>query len=147
MEIRSDDGAWLRVWPVGYQFGVEAPDEWEEWDDWLVIAAEATTADRRTWSFRDPCLTTAEAGDLARWLRRPPGEHEILFTEPNIAFRTRSGRLDVSFSHESLPPWLPGSGLGRVYTLGLDLSDGDLARAADQWAAEIALFPSRAAGA
>jgi hypothetical protein len=149
VEIGSEDGARLRMRPVGYQFGVEPPDDpddVDEWDDWLVIAGEAATADGRTWSFRDPCLTTEEARDLAGWLRRPADEDLILFTEPNIAFRLRSAPrlLEANFSHESLPPWLPGSGLGRVYSLSLAVSASDLARAADQWADDIALFPRRA---
>jgi len=102
------------------------------------------TAEGRTWSFSDPCLTTEEARDLQGWLRRQADE-PMVFTEPNIAFRRCSGRpsLEVDFSYESLPPWLPGSGLGRVYSLRLDVSASDLARAADHWADEIAMFPRR----
>jgi hypothetical protein len=146
VEIRSADGAWLRLWPVDYQYGAELldePDELGEWDDWLVIAGEAATADGRTWSFRDPCLTTDEARDLIGWLR-DGSTPQMLFTEPNIAFRARAGLLAVDFSHESLPPWLPGSGLSRVYSLSLAVAASDLAAAADQWADEIAPFPRRA---
>jgi hypothetical protein len=157
VEISSGDGARLRIRPLGYQFGVAPPsdpDESEDWDDWLVVAGEATAADGRSWSFSDPCLTADEARDLAAWLRRPVDgdgpSAPMLFTEPNLAFRVGPGRspllsLDVDFSHESLPPWLPGEGLGRVYSLRLDVAPGDLVRAADQWADEIALFPRRTA--
>jgi hypothetical protein len=150
VEINSADGAWVRMSPVGYQFGVEPPSdpaELAEWDDWLVVAVAAGTADGRTWSFQDPCLTTGEAEDLALWLRRRDGEEAApAFTEPNLAFRVAAARsvLEVDFSHESLPPWLPGSGLGRVYSLRLDVPAGALALAAEQWAAEVAAFPRRA---
>jgi hypothetical protein len=136
--------------PVGYQLGVEAPGdpaELDDWDDWLVVFVEAGVAEGRTWSFRDPCLTTGEARDLALWLRSGDGEDAALaFTEPNLAFRVAAARsvLEVDFSHESLPPWLPGVGLWRVYSLRLEVSAGALAAAAEQWAGEIAAFPRRA---
>jgi hypothetical protein len=64
-----------------------------------------------------------------------------VFTEPNLAFRMRSRCLEVNFSHESLPPWLPGPGataavdaslvggfLSRVFPVRLDVPAGELAR-------------------
>lgn len=155
MEIISDDGAYLRMRPLGYQFGVEPPedpDELDDWDDWLIIAGEVSTADGRTWSFNDPCLTTGEAGDLLQWLRRQiggeQGDAPLRFTEPNLTFRALAAPsprrlLEVGFSYESLPPWMPGSGLTRVYPVTLNVPAGVLAPAADQWAAEIAAYPRR----
>jgi hypothetical protein len=156
VEIASDDGAYLRMRPLGYQFGVEPPedpDELDDWDDWLIIAGEVSTADGRTWSFNDPCLTTEEAGDLGQWLRRHAAgdaapDASLLFTEPNLAFRALTAQpprrlLQVDFSYESLPPWMPGSGLERVFPLTLDVPADVLAPAADQWAAEIAAYPRR----
>ncbi|MGX6608268.1 WapI family immunity protein [Micromonosporaceae bacterium Da 78-11] len=160
MDISSDDGARLRLRPLSYQFALDASDnadEFDEWDDWLVIAGEITTAEGRSWSFTDPCLTTGEAQDLAEWLRHqadtdPPPPigmpAPMQFTEPNIAFQRHSDSppflsLEVAFSHESLPPWLPGSGLGRVYPMTLHVSADALSSAAAQWAAEIAAFPRR----
>ncbi|MEU8300837.1 hypothetical protein AB0C04_26570 [Micromonospora sp. NPDC048909] len=158
MEIRSDDGARLRIRPVGYQPGVEPPvdpDEAAGWDDWLLIEADARTADGQAWSRCDPCLTTAEAGMLADWLRLqadlaadPSMLPAVLrFTEPNLAFRTRVIRrrrveLTVEFSYESLPPWMRRP-LTAVYRLPLTLSTDALAVAAEQWSREVEAYPQR----
>ncbi|MFI6262131.1 hypothetical protein [Micromonospora sp. NPDC051006] len=158
MEIRSDDGARLRIRPVGYQPGVEPPvdpDEAADWDDWLLIEADARTADGQAWSRCDPCLTTAEAGMLADWLRLqadlaadPSMLPAVLrFIEPNLAFRTRVIRrrrveLTVEFSYESLPPWMRRP-LSAVYRLPLTLSTDALAMAAEQWSREVEAYPQR----
>jgi hypothetical protein len=164
VDINSSDGAWLRMRPLAYQPGVQPPTDPEEldgWDDWLVIAVDVRTGDGRTWSFSDPCLTTDEARDLERWLRQQEDEASasvapvrerdagLRFIEPNLAFRLLAARparrrLEVAFSHESLPPWLDRSCLGQVYPLVLDVAADDLAAGADQWAREIQPFPRRA---
>ncbi|MEV4808509.1 WapI family immunity protein [Micromonospora avicenniae] len=158
MEIRSDDGARLRIRPVGYQPGVEPPvdvEQAEDWDDWLLIEADARTADGQAWSHCDPCLTVAEAGILADWLRlqaelgaSPTALPALLrFAEPNLAFRTRVIRrrrmeLTVEFSYESLPPWMRRP-LTAVYRLALTVSADALAVAAEQWTREVAAYPQR----
>ncbi|MEU4676300.1 hypothetical protein [Micromonospora sp. NPDC023737] len=158
MEIRSDDGARLRIRPVGYQPGVEPPvdvEQAEDWDDWLLIEADARTADGQAWSHCDPCLTVAEAGILADWLRlqaelgtSPTALPALLrFAEPNLAFRTRVIRrrrmeLTVEFSYESLPPWMRRP-LTAVYPLPLTVSADALAVAAEQWTREVAAYPQR----
>lgn len=158
MEIRSDDGARLRIRPVGYQPGVEPPvdvEQAEDWDDWLLIEADARTADGQAWSHCDPCLTVAEAGILADWLRlqaelgaSPTALPALLrFAEPNLAFRTRVIRrrrmeLTVEFSYESLPPWMRRP-LTAVYPLALTVSADALAVAAEQWTREVAAYPQR----
>ncbi|MEU4221940.1 hypothetical protein [Actinoplanes sp. NPDC026623] len=38
MEISSDDGARLRIRPLGYQFGVAPPGDPDESEDWLDVA-------------------------------------------------------------------------------------------------------------
>ncbi|MER7442281.1 WapI family immunity protein [Micromonospora avicenniae] len=158
MEIRSDDGARLRIRPVGYQPGVEPPvdvEQAEDWDDWLLIEVDARTADGQAWSHCDPCLTVPEAGILADWLRlqadlgaSPTALPALLrFAEPNLAFRTRVIRrrrmeLTVEFSYESLPPWMRRP-LTAVYPLALTVSADALAVAAEQWAREVAAYPQR----
>ncbi|MET7749654.1 hypothetical protein [Micromonospora sp. NPDC005367] len=158
MEIRSDDGARLRLRPVGYQPGVEPPvdvEQAEDWDDWLLIEADARTADGQAWSHCDPCLTVAEAGILADWLRlqaelgaSPTAlPAQLRFAEPNLAFRTRVIRrrrmeLTVEFSYESLPPWMRRP-LTAVYPLALTVSADALAVAAEQWTREAAAYPQR----
>ncbi|TDC22315.1 hypothetical protein E1211_31515 [Micromonospora sp. 15K316] len=158
MEMRSDDGARLRIRPIGYQPGIEPPVDAEQaagWDDWLLIEADARTADGQAWSHCNPCLTVAEAGILADWLHlqaelgaAPTALPALLrFTEPNLAFRTRVIRrrrveLTVEFSHESLPPWMRRP-LSAVYPLALTVSADALAVAAEQWAREIEAYPQR----
>ncbi|MGK5738553.1 WapI family immunity protein [Micromonospora sp. URMC 103] len=158
MEVRSDDGARLRIRPVGYQPGVEPPvepEEMEGWDDWLLIEVDARTADGQAWSHSEPCLTVAEAGVLADWLSlqarlatQPSTLPAVLrFTEPNLTFRTRVIRrrrmeLVVEFSYESLPPWMRRP-LSAVYPLPLTVSADALAVAAEQWSREIEAYPQR----
>ncbi|WBB70799.1 hypothetical protein [Micromonospora sp. WMMD812] len=158
MEIRSDDGARLRIRPVGYQPGVEPPVDPEEaadWDDWLLIEADARTADGQAWSHCDPSLTVTEAGMLADWLRwqaesaAGAGAPAALlrFTEPNLAFRTQVIRrrrleLTVEFSYESLPPWMRRP-LTAVYRLPLTVSADALALAAEHWTQEVEAYPHR----
>ncbi|WP_433390399.1 WapI family immunity protein [Micromonospora sp. KLBMP9576] len=159
MEIRSDDGARVRIRPVGYQPGVgppDDPDDAAEWDDWLLVETDARTADGQAWSHLDPCLTVVEAYALAGWLRgwagtAGPAEPEavVRFTEPNLAFRARLLRrrrlaLTVEFSSGSLPPWLPRRPLNAVYPLTLAVSADALAAAARQWAREADAYPRRA---
>ncbi|SCG73118.1 hypothetical protein GA0070609_4801 [Micromonospora echinaurantiaca] len=157
MEIRSDDGARVRIRPVGYQPGVEPPvHPAEGWDDWLLVETDARTADGQAWSHLEPCLTVAEAAALTGWLRwraesaltpgAPPAV--VRFTEPNLTFRSRVIRrrrveLVVEFSYESLPPWMPRRPLSAVYPLALTVSADALATAAEQWAGEVEAYPRR----
>ncbi|MDT0530367.1 hypothetical protein RM555_15355 [Micromonospora sp. DSM 115977] len=161
MEIRSDDGARVRIRPVGYQPGVEPPDDPDEaadWNDWLLVETDARTADGQAWSHLEPCLTVAEAYALAGWLRQQaettgdPAEPSAVarFTEPNLAFRTRVLRrrrlaLTVEFSYESLPPWMRRQPPGAVYLLTLTVSADALSTAAEQWAREADAYPRRVA--
>jgi hypothetical protein len=158
MEIRSDDGARLRIRPVGYQPGVEPPvdpEQARDWDDWLLIEADARTADGQAWSHCQPSLTVAEAGLLAEWLGLQAGlaaepgtlPAVLRFTEPNLAMRTRVIRrrrveLTVEFSYESLPPWMRRP-LTAVYPLPLTVSADALGVAAEQWAREVEAYPHR----
>ncbi|MEV1330928.1 hypothetical protein AB0J20_15275 [Micromonospora costi] len=158
MEVRSDDGARLRIRPVGYQPGVEPPvdpEQAQDWDDWLLVEADARTADGQAWSHCEPSLTVAEAGVLADWLllqarlaTAPSTRPAVLrFTEPNLAFRARVIRrrrveLVVEFSYESLPPWMRRP-LTAVYPLPLTVSADALAVAAEQWTRDVEAYPQR----
>ena len=77
-----------------------------------MIRGDVTTADGRSWSFTDPCMTTWEAEELWAWLemasRNAADREEAVFLEPNVSFfiEGRHGervRVQVGFSHESLP--------------------------------------------
>ncbi|MEH3077262.1 MAG: hypothetical protein PGN11_11375 [Quadrisphaera sp.] len=71
MVLEGEDGASVELSVVGYQFpDVVAPDG-DDWDaNWLVIAGHVRTCDGRTWTFRDPGLTTWEVAEVAAWLDR-----------------------------------------------------------------------------
>ncbi len=73
------------------------------------------------------------------------------FLQPDIAFgveeRTADRvRIRVHFSLEALPPWLQGTeeepGLFE-YLVCLDVSAGELTRAAESWPLDLADFPQR----
>jgi len=96
----------------------------KDWDtNWLMVVGDAVDDDERTWSFRDPCLTTWEARRLRDWLRGvvngsvlsspfdgSEAERLLFFTEPNLASRGRSIQRcrghRVHLSLESRPPRL-----------------------------------------
>jgi hypothetical protein len=146
VEIASETGGWLRLRPLRYEFDAEPADPVE---DWLVVSVAAADHHGQTWQSESPCLTVAETIELADWLHGRVEADELEFIEPNVAFKQleqSAGRhvLEVSFSHEALPPWLPGAGLGRVHRIHLEVSPEALARAAGAWTAEIAAFPPRA---
>ncbi|GAB3954598.1 hypothetical protein [Micromonospora vulcania] len=161
MEIRSDDGARVRIRPVGYQPGIEPPDDPGRaapgWHDWLLIEVDARTADGQTWSHHYPSLMVEEARALGGWLRGQakaavaPSQAPALvrFTEPNLALRTRMIRrrrleLTVEFSAESLPPWMRRPSTA-VYPLVLTVSADVLAVAAAHWAEHVEAYPPRMA--
>lgn len=146
MQIASETGGWLSMRPLRYEFDDE-PDG--PLDDWLVVSIAAADHHGHTWQAQTPCLTVAEAIILGDWLGRRDVAEELEFIEPNVAFRQLPGDpgqhlLEVAFSHETLPPWLPGTGLGRVHKIRLEVTEDTLTRAAGDWAAEIAAFPPRA---
>ncbi|BCJ40662.1 hypothetical protein GCM10010168_73500 [Actinoplanes ianthinogenes] len=146
MEIASENGGWLRMRPLRYEFDAEPGDPTE---DWLVVSVAAADRNGHTWQAESPCLTVAETIELADWLHGRFDTDELEFIEPNVAFRQLPAgpgqhTLEVSFSHENLPPWLPGTGLGRVHRIRLEVTEEALQRAAAAWAAEIAAFPPRA---
>lgn len=123
MEIRSDDGARVRIRPVGYQPGVEPPDDPDE-------AAGCGSRPRR------PAIRRS----LWRWRASPSR------TWPSAArvLRRRRLALTVEFSYESLPPWMRRQPLSAVYPLTLTVSADALAVAAEQWARETEAYPRRA---
>ncbi|AEV86364.1 hypothetical protein ACWT_5346 [Actinoplanes sp. SE50] len=146
MQIASETGGWLRMRPVRYEFESE-PDGPRE--DWLTVEVAAAGRDGHTWQTEVPCLLVAEAIELAGWLHDEAGTGELEFIEPNVAFRRRHGGpgvelLEVTFAQETLPPWLPGSGRGRVHRIRMEVTSDHLVQAAGDWAAEIAAFPPRA---
>lgn len=169
MRLTSTDGAIVDLAPVRYQYPEMVPEESPDWDcNWLMIRGDIRLADGRSWWFEDPCLTTWDTKDIARWLRRvrrglvrpsafageaTKGLRE--FTEPNLALSLaardrRSATIRFHFSAESLPPWLAttpeaDAGLYLAHFVEVTVSLDDLAHAIDEWTAECAQFPERQA--
>ncbi|MEL6531188.1 MAG: hypothetical protein AAFQ27_14615 [Pseudomonadota bacterium] len=90
-----------------YEFPKIANDYWDS--NWLIITGHAVL-NGKSWSFRDPCLTTFEVQRLADWLDEvSSGNSEkkfCSFTEPNLDFAlVHDVALRIAFSHEALPPW------------------------------------------
>jgi hypothetical protein len=120
-----------------------------------MIRGDVTTADGRSWSFTDPCMTTWEAEKLWAWLemasRNAADRQEAVFLEPNASFFIdgRDGervRVQVGFSHESLPGWLSRDVAGwhaQEYLVVLEVTTADLAMAARDWDRERRAFPAR----
>jgi hypothetical protein len=106
MKLTGNDSS-FRMEVVRYQFPENAQDEWDS--NWLIIAG-AVRLDGREWQFRDPCLTTFEALQLADWLDAC-ADHRAEkpycgFTEPNLQFDLVDPEtMRVSFALESAPPW------------------------------------------
>jgi len=166
VRLASSTGAVVDLRPTGYQYaeagwarpeGAEPaagpPDDWDA--NWLMIRGDASTADGRCWSFTDPCMTTWEAEELWAWLemasQNAAGRDEVVFLEPNVSFFIdgRDGdrvRMQVRFSHESLPDWLPRDAAGwqaQEYLVALEVTTADLAAAARDWDRERRAFPAR----
>jgi hypothetical protein len=165
VRLVSNDRVLVELRPISYEFDGPGGAETEgfdpivetndEWDDWLVIRGDASTADGRSWTFTDPCLTAREAEYLSAWLdavsRATADRDAAVFTEPNVSLFVdgRDGdrvRMRVRFSHESLPSWLPRDVPGwqaGEFCLPLEVNVADLAEAARAWDAERQAFPAR----
>ncbi|GIF04042.1 WapI family immunity protein [Actinoplanes siamensis] len=147
MQIASETGEWLWMRPLRYELDAEPGDPAE---DWLVVSVAAADRHGHTWQVEVPCLTVAETIELAAWLDGRGDSDELGFMEPDVAFRhlppPEPGQLllEVAFSRETLPPWLPGTDRGRVHRIRLEVTEEMLSRAAMDWATEIAAFPPRA---
>ncbi|MGW0232216.1 WapI family immunity protein [Actinopolymorpha singaporensis] len=126
---------------------------------WIAGRVSLRTGER--WEFRDPCLTTTEARDLATWLaeaaagtvevfQNPSEERIPAFTEPVLAFSV-AGRDDcevvvrVHLSLEALPGWIhhPKQWSLFQYAVLLRLNAADLRAAAKSWTEELQAYPVR----
>jgi hypothetical protein len=83
--------------------------------------------------------------------RNTADREEAVFLEPNVSFLPdgREGeraRVQVRFSHESLPGWLSRDVAGwhaQEYLVALQVTTADLAVAAGDWDGERRAFPAR----
>ena len=145
MLLRSPDGTALELRIDGYHFPRVADDPW---DSNALEVTVRVVSQAQSWSVTDPCLTTYEAEDLARWLAtvaasRPP-DRVVRIAGPNMGFRLvgASGdrvRLRAEFDFEERPPWAD-HGL----SVELELTRAALGTAARDLRADLERFPNRA---
>ncbi|QUD88274.1 WapI family immunity protein [Phenylobacterium montanum] len=143
MALANGD-SWFRLTIASYQFPQITDDEWDS--NWLVIDGSARL-NGKEWRFRDPCLTTFEAVNLATWMEAcaqgTAKEPYCAFTEPNLQFDLVDAQtMRVSFALESAPPWAKQ---GDDWTKhGFNLSVGPaLVRAASELRRQLQNFPVR----
>ncbi|GAB3249649.1 WapI family immunity protein [Kineosporia babensis] len=167
MDLRSADGARVRLRPVGYQL----PDATGGYDaNWLIIGGTVDLANGRTWTFTDPALLTWEARELGDWLAEAAhGRVEVvtddqaaalpdddashdaaaIFIEPNLAFSVAgyagtaphgvdgTVSLRVHMAYESAPDW------AEDIIVELTCPREMVLRAAQDWNAQLAAFPRK----
>ncbi|RZL63112.1 MAG: hypothetical protein EOP29_30305 [Rhodococcus sp. (in: high G+C Gram-positive bacteria)] len=134
-----------------YEYPGHQPREPKDWDaNWLIISGRVED-DSRSWSFRDPCLTTWEAAELLTFLNRrtfTPGD-QIEFTEPNLALAVahvtdHAIALEITLRAEAAPPEATHDtrwGDGETLTVIMDLAN--IHEATSEWAVNLASFPVR----
>lgn len=135
----------LRIGAEGYQFPEIADEHWDS--NWLIITGDAVL-DGKSWSFRDPCLTTFEIERLANWLDQvSSGKVEQAFcgfVEPNLDFvQVSDATLRIAFSLEALPLWSRSDGDFGAIEIDIPI-DHRLGAAASSLRALLARFPIRA---
>lgn len=135
----------LRIGIEDYQFPEIADDEWDS--NWLIVTGDALLGGK-SWTFRDPCLTTFEMERLADWLDQvSSGKVEKAFcgfTELNLDFeRVSDVAVRIAFSLEALPPWSKRDGEFGEVSFDVPI-DGRLGAAASSLRAFLTRFPIRA---
>ena len=162
MRLESDDGSWIELRPVAYQFPDAAPqsDGYNGDANWLEIAGEVHDAKGPSWSFADPCMDTHEARQMSEWLRRIATDHAsaveatrsgssvFWLTEPNLVIEAVDQDLDrVSmlwrFALESAPPGSSDEIRLDGYEVRVVASRASLSGAAHAWDEHLAEFPER----
>ncbi|MEU0552566.1 hypothetical protein [Dactylosporangium sp. NPDC006015] len=110
----------------------------------LVVEGVVDAGDGRAWTFRDACLTGAEAAGLGQWLlRAAKGRLELpdrlAFASPGLTFTLEEHdhlqpRVTVGFSLAAAPPWLGEERMRTYdYPITLDLDPQALEAAAVDW--------------
>lgn len=135
----------LRISVERYQFPEITDDDWDS--NWLIINGDAVL-DGKSWSLRDPCLTTFEMERLADWLDHVSsgGDEKAFcgFTEPNLDFeRVSDVAVRIAFSLEALPPWSKRDGDFGAIGFNIPIDDR-LGAAASSLRALLTRFPIRA---
>jgi hypothetical protein len=146
MHLSGRNGMALELRVVGYQFPDDPTSEYDS--NWLVIEGRVSHP-RGDWSFRDPCLLTYEASQLADWLEAVAADREERpwagFIEPNLSFEVVAAgderALRVSFAIEAHPPWSPRS---EAAFIEFPVEELDIAGAVKAWREQLRQFPKRA---
>ncbi len=110
MRFRADDGIFLELKILGYQFPDTTDDRWDA--NWLTVEGSVKHP-RGGWTFSDACLTTFELEQLARWFdgvsQSEPDPDLGYFTEPCIEFRyvnLPEPTVEIRLAYECAPPCL-----------------------------------------
>lgn len=161
MKFVSTDGAVLELVLDSYQFPARKGAAFGKDPDsnWLNVQGHLSVADGRSSTFRDPCLTTWDARELAGWLRSvsrghapsPSSDDEpgLVFDEPCLAFdveHLEGGTvvLRVYLSLEAEPAFVVEGAHGMFENyVRLTMSLSELGRAAAEWDAEVKAYPVR----
>jgi hypothetical protein len=155
MRLDGRRGRALELTIDGYQFpGTSANGGGFDFDaNWLIVRGRVNDG-AREWTFRDPCLLTHEARELAAWLEAVATDWRDLdaidFTEPNLEFRRTSAPGDapvvrVTLRLEALPPWAEDVSEDDwdKHFIDLELSREALAIAASNLKDELERYPQR----
>jgi hypothetical protein len=140
--VLTGGDSWLII--VRYQFPENTTDEWDS--NWLIIDG-SVRLNGKDWRFRDPCLTTFEAEDLAGWLEAcalgKAAHPYCAFTEPNLQFDLVDPKtMRVSFALETAPPWAKQGDDWTKHGFDLDVGPA-LLKAASELRHQLQNFPVR----
>lgn len=158
MELRdAETGCFVRLRPVQYQYPslVGVPYD----SDWLIIRGTARS-ETEQWNFLDASLLVDEAVAIATWLRDVADGRALLMemedgalapsvvnVEPNIGmglvrYDRGAATIRIFLNLESAPPSLAYPTLD--YFIDVSVPGEEIRHAAEDWAAELVRFPSRA---
>ncbi len=151
MKLASPTGDSVELTIGGYEYGSMSPQVRGDWDaNWLMISGEVNDFGE-TWEFRDPCLTTWEAHDLLRFLRKPHAVNgdPLEFTEPNLTLQAtatdqQTVAITFTFRGEAAAPSTSDDDrwdTGRAVVLSV--SRESLRLAGDEWARQLKRYPER----
>ncbi|HEV7949566.1 MAG TPA: hypothetical protein VGP24_07355 [Glaciihabitans sp.] len=139
-DAASGDSVELNL--AGYEFE-QANNEYDA--NWLIIVGHIQHGSL-SWTFRQPCMLTSEAQQLADWLELVAANDvlpSLQFLEPNLAFSLdasseptapeASARIRIEFAAEAAPPARRSDGVSATHTVTLQLTKPELADAAAHW--------------
>ncbi len=156
MRFAGIDGEQVELQIVGYEYPANTDEG--GWDaNWLLVRGVAS-AESRTWSFTNACLTTWEAAYLGEWLAAveasagghkpaPDALDRCWFTEPNLVFEPLAAdaggfRIRVYFELEARPDWARQKAWDEFW-IDVEGTSADIRGAADALQAQLKHYPLR----